>query len=110
MQFYWSLSQIPELAGLSPEQAKQAWQFCYKKYAFKNWQSLASLFAVGVLAVIGSKAFGSMLGAALGGGIGGAIFWLVTANVLRPHLRDYVSRHFATTSSPTEPFPQEPPN
>jgi len=33
MQIYWTLNQIPELQGLTPEQTKQAWQFCYKKYA-----------------------------------------------------------------------------
>ncbi|WP_019501625.1 hypothetical protein [Pseudanabaena sp. PCC 6802] len=107
MQFYSSIHQIPELAGLSPEQAKQAWQFCYWKYAFKNWQSLACLFAVGVLAVIGSKFFGPVLGAAIGGAIGGALFWFVTANVLRPHLRNYVSHHFAPTSPSAEVAPHD---
>ena len=98
MQFYWSINQIPELAGLSPEQAKQAWQFCYKKYAFKHWQSLMSLVVLGILVAVGSRFFG-VIGSAIGGGIGGGIFGFTTTNVLRPHLRDYVSKHFTNANS-----------
>jgi hypothetical protein len=54
MQFFWTIDQIPELQGLSKEQTKEAWQFCYKKYAFKHWQSWVSLFALGILAAVGS--------------------------------------------------------
>jgi hypothetical protein len=104
MQFYWSINQIPELAGLSPEQKKQAWQFCYKKYAFKHWQSWVSLFGIGMLVVLGTKLFnlGPVIGGAIGGGIGGGIFGVTMTNVLRPHLRDYADSHFATANSSTE--------
>jgi hypothetical protein len=98
MQFYWSTDQIPELAGLSPEQKKQAVQFCYKKYALKHWQSWLSLFVLGILVTVGSRFFG-VIGSAIGGGIGGAIFGVTTTNMLRPHLLDYVSKHFANPNS-----------
>jgi hypothetical protein len=108
MQIYWTINQIPELQGLSPEQTKQAWQFCYKKYTFKHWQSLASLLVVGILAGVGSR-FG-VIGAAIGGGLGGGIFGLTATNVLRPHLQDYVNTHFKNTSSSTESSPDNPSN
>lgn len=108
MQIFWTINQIPELQGLSPEQTKQAWQFCYKKYAFKHWQSWVSLFALGILVAIGSK-FG-IFGAAIGGGLGGGIFGLITTNVLRPHLQDYVSTHFKNDSSSNESSPDNPSN
>ena len=98
MQFYWSISQIPELAGLTKEQAKQAWQYCYKQYALKHWQSIASLVVLGVLVAVGTR-FG-MIGGAISGGIGGGIFGLVTTNVLRPHLQEYVNEHFSSSLHP----------
>ncbi|WP_055075891.1 hypothetical protein [Pseudanabaena sp. 'Roaring Creek'] len=101
MQIYWSTEQVPELANLKPEQSKQAWQFCYKKYAYKHWQVWASLSLLGILAALGSKYFG-IIGAAIGGGIGGGIFGVVSVNVLRPHLRDYVSSHFADSNHSNE--------
>ncbi|PZO38155.1 MAG: hypothetical protein DCF19_16930 [Pseudanabaena frigida] len=103
MQFYWTINQIPELAGLTPEQTKEAWQFCYKKYAFKHWESWVSLFVLGILVAVGTRYLG-IIGAAIAGGIGGGIFGLTATNVLRPHLQDYVSNHFTTTSSSTEDF------
>ena len=108
MQFFWTIDQIPELQGLSKEQTKEAWQFCYKKYAFKHWQSWVSLFALGILAAVGSR-FG-IIGAAIGGGIGGGIFGFTTTNVLRPHLQDYVSTHFKNDSSSNESSPDNPSN
>ena len=108
MQIFWTINQIPELQGLSPEQTKEAWQFCYKKYAFKHWQSWVSLFALGILAAAGSK-FG-IIGAAIGGGLGGGIFGLTATNVLRPHLQDYVSTHFKNTSSSTDSYSDNPSN
>jgi hypothetical protein len=97
MQFYWSINQIPELAGLTQQQIKEAWQFCYKKYAFKHWEVWVSLFVLGVLVAIGSGLF-RVIGAAIGGGLGGLIFGLTTSNVLRPHLHDYVSTHFTNVN------------
>ena len=95
MQFYWSIMQIPELSGLTKAQAKEAWQHCYKQYAFKHWQSIAALVVLGIFAAVGSR-FG-IIGGAIGGGIGGGIFGVVTTNVLRPHLQDYVSEHFSSS-------------
>ncbi len=106
MQIYWTIEQIPELASLKPEQAKQAWQFCYKRYVFKHWQVWASLSVLGILAALGSKSFG-IIGAAIGGGIGGGIFGVVSMNVLRPHLQNYVSSHFAATNHSNESFSED---
>ncbi|MEE3716718.1 hypothetical protein V2H45_08170 [Tumidithrix elongata RA019] len=114
MQFYWSIEQIPELAGLTPAQKKQAWQFCYKKYVFTHWQSWVSLFALGLLVSVGTKLFNlgnsvtsSAIGGAIGGGLGGAIFGVTTINVLRPHLIDYANTHFTIANSSTEPSLEE---
>lgn len=109
MQIFWTINQIPELQGLSPEQAKQTWQFCYKRYAFKHWQSWVSLFVLGILVSVGSKSFG-IIGAAIGGGLGGGIFGFTTTNVLRPHLQDYVSNNFKNASSSTDLPPDNPSN
>jgi hypothetical protein len=108
MQIFWTLDQIPELQGLSKEQIKEAWQFCYKKYAFKHWQSWVSLFLLGIFAAMGSK-FG-IIGAAIGGGLGGGIFGLTATNVLRPHLQDYVSTHFKNSSSSIDSSDSSPDN
>jgi hypothetical protein len=107
MQFYWSINQIPELAGLTPAQSKEAWQFCYKKYAFKHWEVWVSLFVLGLLVAFGSKAFGGIIGGAIGGGLGGGIFGVTSTNVLRPHLGDYVSSHFSTANSSTETLAED---
>ncbi|CAN1210502.1 Glycine zipper family protein [Tumidithrix helvetica PCC 7403] len=114
MQFYWSINQIPELASLTPEQKKQAWQFCYKKYAFKHWQIWASLVSLGLLVAVCTKLFNvgnsvvsAAIGGAIGGGLGGGIFGVTTTNVLRPHLIDYANTHFGTANSSTEPSLEE---
>ena len=98
MQFYWTTTQIPELSGLTKEQAKEAWQYCYKQYALKHWQSIVALVVLGILAAIGTR-FG-MIGGAIGGGIGGGIFGIVVTNVLRPHLQEYVNEHFSPSIPP----------
>lgn len=109
MQFYWSTNQIPELQGLSPEQTKQAWLFCYKRYTFKHWQSWASLVFLGILVAVSSRFFG-VIGAAIAGGLGGGLFAVTVSNVLRPHLHDYVNTHFKNTSSSEESTPDALPN
>ncbi|MEI6331857.1 MAG: hypothetical protein WCP16_21655 [Pseudanabaena sp. ELA645] len=107
MKIYWTINQIPELAGLTPDQSKEAWQFCFKKYAFKHWEVWVSLFAVGLLYTLGSNAFRGIIGGAIGAGIGGGIFGVTATNVLRPHLRDYVSSHFSTANPSTETFSED---
>lgn len=109
MQIFWTIDQIPELQGLSKEQIKEAWQFCYKKYAFKHWQSWVSLFAVGILVAIGGSRFG-IIGSAIGGGLGGGIFGFTTTNLLRPHLQDYVNSHFKNTHNSSDVSPESPSN
>ncbi len=109
MQIFWTIDQIPELQGLTKEQVKEAWQFCYKKYAFKHWQSWVSLSLVGVFVAIGGSRFG-IVGSAIGGGLGGGIFGFITTNVLRPHLQDYVNLHFKNTSLPSDSSPDDPSN
>jgi hypothetical protein len=107
MKIYWTINQIPELAGLTPDQSKEAWQFCFKKYAFKHWEVWVSLFAIGLLVVVAQFVLGGIIGAAIGGGLGGGIFGVTCTNVLRPHLRDYVSSHFSTANPSTETFSED---
>jgi hypothetical protein len=99
MQIYWSIKDIPELANLTPEQQKQAWRACYSRYVFKHWEPLASLVLLGVLIAIGIQFLG-VIGGIIGGGLGGGIFGIVSTNVLRPHLREYVEKEFS--GLPTE--------
>ena len=101
MNFYWSINQIPELKSLTPEQAKQAWQSCYKTYALKKWQSWVALGILGILCAVGNRYFG-IIGSAVGAGLGGGIFGVTTTNILRPHLAEYVSSHFSATKIANE--------
>jgi hypothetical protein len=101
MNFYWSINQIPELKDLTKEQAKQAWQYCYKAYALKKWQSWVALMILGVLCAFGNRYFG-IIGSAVGAGIGGGIFGVMTTNILRPHLAEYVNSHFSATKTVNE--------
>jgi MFS superfamily sulfate permease-like transporter len=94
MQIYWSIKQIPELANLTPEQQKQAWQACYKKYALKSWPSWVLLGVMATLIIVCSRYFGPILGGAIGGGVGGGLWGLTLTNTLRPHLKTYVEQNF----------------
>lgn len=98
MQFYWSINQIPELKDLTKEQAKQAWQYCYKAHALKKWQSWVSLGILGILVSVGQRYFG-IIGSAVGAGLGGGIFGLTATNILRPHLAEYVNNHFSNPNT-----------
>lgn len=93
MKIYWSLKELPELAALSPEQQKQAWKECYKKYALKLWQSWVALALMVALMVIGINLLGGFLGGAIGGGLGAGIWSVTLTNVLRPHLKAYVEQN-----------------
>jgi hypothetical protein len=94
MKIYWSNKDIPELANLTPDQQRRAWQACYWKYTFKYWQTWASCGLVAFFVSLGMAKFGPVLGGAIGGGLGGFVFSQVAMNVLRPHLRDYVEKNF----------------
>ncbi|MBW4522930.1 MAG: hypothetical protein KME16_25100 [Scytolyngbya sp. HA4215-MV1] len=94
MKVYWSIKEIPELANLSPEQRKQAWGDCYKKYALKSWQSWVGIGVMAMLIIVGIKLFGPILGGAIGGGLGGGIWSVILTNYLRPYLKNYVEQNF----------------
>jgi uncharacterized membrane protein len=94
MQIYWSNKDIPELANLTAEQQKQAWQACYKKYALRSPSAYVGMGIIVVLVIIGINLFGPIVGGAIGGGIGGGIFGILVQNALRPHLKAYVEQNF----------------
>jgi hypothetical protein len=94
MQIYWSIKDIPELANLSAEQQKQAWQTCYKKYAMKSPSAYVGIGILVVLMIVCTKTFGPLLGGAIGGGLGAGIFTVLTQNALRPYLKAYVEENF----------------
>jgi hypothetical protein len=99
MKIYWSIDQIPELAGLSPAQKKQAFQFCMKKYALKLWQTWLCLFVLISLSLFIRSIFhftGSIADA-MTGGVCGLVGWLTLINALRPHLSDYARKNFANS-------------
>jgi hypothetical protein len=92
----WSIDAMPELTGLSPEQKKQALQFCVKKYAFKLWQTWLCIFVVASLSLVPRSIFNftGMIADAMTGGISGMAGWLTTINALRPRLHDYARKNF----------------
>jgi hypothetical protein len=96
MKLYWSIDKIPELAGLSPQQKKQALQFCIKKHAFKLWQTWLCLF-VSIflsLAVRSAFQFTGSIADGITGGFTGLIAWFTLLNALRPHFQNYVRKNF----------------
>lgn len=96
MKLYWSIDKIPELAGLSPEQKKQALQFCLKKHAFKLWQAWLCFFVMIFLglAIRSSLQFTGSIADAITGGVTGLIVWLTLINALRPHFQNYARKNF----------------
>jgi hypothetical protein len=94
VKIYWSIKDIPKLANLSPEQRKQAWGECYKKYALKSWQSWVGLGVMAMLIAVSAKQLGPIVGGAIGGGLGGGIWAVILTNYLRPHLKAYVEQNF----------------
>ena len=94
MKVYWSIKEIPELANLTPEQQKQAWRACYKKYALKSWPSWVLLGVMALLIVVCGHFFGPIVGAAIGGGVGGGLWGVAITEALRPHLKAYVEQNF----------------
>ncbi|MBE9030102.1 hypothetical protein IQ266_10215 [filamentous cyanobacterium LEGE 11480] len=95
MKIYWSFKDIPELADLTEDQQKTAFQQCYEKYLFKMRETWVACAIMSTLVTIGMHVFGPILGAAIGGAIGGGILSMIITNALRPHLKNYVSHHFA---------------
>ena len=91
MPIYWSLKQIPELAGLSAEERSVAWRRASMK-TFRHWQTWVALVACGLCGAAGSMVGGhlgsSLLGAAVGGGIGGFLFGQVATSIARKHYRE----------------------
>jgi hypothetical protein len=99
MKLYWSVDQIPELAGLSPEQKKQAMQFCIKKYAFRLWQLWLCIFVLVALTLVAKSIiqFSGTIADAITGFISGGFAWLTVLNSLRPQLNDYARKNFTNS-------------
>jgi hypothetical protein len=96
MKIYWSIKEIPELADLTEEQQKTAFQDCYQKYVFKLRETWIACAIMSTLVTIGMHLMGPIIGATIGGAIGGSILGLMITHALRPKLKAYVNHHFAT--------------
>jgi len=94
MQIYWTLKQIPELAGLSRRERGHRWRAAYMR-ALRHWQTLVGLVACGLCAgagsvvggLVGTQLVGSIIGAGIGGGIGGLVFSQVAIWVARRYYK-----------------------
>jgi membrane associated rhomboid family serine protease len=94
MQIFWTIQDIPELAGLNEDQQRTAFRTCYQKYLFSLWQTWAGCALMSTIVSICMAAFGPLLGAPIGGAIGGVLLGVIITNALRPKLRAYVAHHF----------------
>ncbi|HNR99956.1 MAG TPA: hypothetical protein PKX48_13315 [Planctomycetota bacterium] len=94
MHIYWSLKQLPELAGLSRSERNRRWRAaCWR--SFRHWQIWVALAIAGLCsgagtrvgAVLGRSFAFSLLGAGIGGAIGGFVFLQIATPVIRRYLR-----------------------
>ena len=102
MRIYWRISDIPELAGLTPQEQRQAWRACYRRAPSDRRFWLAT--GVGAVWMYVVDASATLMGAQLvdlklifaifGGGGMGFIMSFATTHILRPHLKEYVASHF----------------
>jgi hypothetical protein len=96
MKLYWSIKSIPELADLPKQNRKTAWKNTYLKHWIKV--GLLPTLIVMVCVIAGSVFaenhyghLGGLICAGIAGGIGGFIGWEITANMIRPYLREYLN-------------------
>lgn len=106
MKIYWSLKNVPELAGLSLPERLRVNCAC-RGQAFKSRRCLAALgvcvlccwlgmlVCIGLLWLFGCSppvylAVGGVIGGAMGGGLGGLIYGQVVTGYLRPFYADYI--------------------
>jgi hypothetical protein len=61
MALFWSLKNVPELAGLSPREKKYLWRQCWRN-AYRHWQTIVALALLGI-------------GVGLGQVVGLLLFW-----------------------------------
>lgn len=91
---YWTLNQIPELAGLPARERGRRWRKAYRM-TLRHAATWAGLAACGLIAglgamvggMLGGQPVGAVLGAALGGGVGGLVFSQVAIAVARRRYR-----------------------
>jgi hypothetical protein len=102
MKLYWSYNSIPELADLPKEKRKEIWHACHLK-GLAHWQTWGACLVCGLCCVTGSELgklcygrIGGFIGAMIAGGLGGLIAWEVTATMVRPHIREYLSSYGKT--------------
>jgi hypothetical protein len=90
MQIYWTLNQVPELAGASRQERGRRWRAAYRS-SRRRWQVWLGRLVCGLCAgggvAIGSAVstpfLGGLVGACVGGGIGGFILSQVAIAVAR---------------------------
>lgn len=94
MQIYWTLKQVPELAGASRSERVRRWRAAYRR-SFRHWETWAGLVVCVVCAevgaalgdMLGTQPLGGMVGTGIGGGVGGLIFSQVVISVARRHYK-----------------------
>ncbi len=84
---YWSVYQLPEVAGLSKPEINMVWREA-RWSILKDPKCWACTIPWGIFAGIGSL-FG-VIGAAIGGGIAGFFCGVMVLNIARPHLADVI--------------------
>ena len=110
MQIYWSLSQIPELVGLSRRQRRKVFESCRSRYMLRarvtRWSLIAylsflcapvaSVALASVVLDVRSEWIWSLIVVA-GTLIGLRSSTLISMSYLRPHYRDYIQTEVRET-------------
>ena len=106
MKIYWRAKDIPELAGLSRPERRQAWQHSYLQILC-FWQFWIGQLAIFVFSVVGyvmglilQERFGvsdgaaeacTLVGVVTGCLIDGWIYCTIVIDRLRPYLREFIA-------------------
>jgi hypothetical protein len=101
MKLYWSINSIPELADLPKQNLRRVWRSVYLKHWFKIGFLPALIVPICAIAIDTLSEnyyghFGRLICVCIGGGIGGLIGWEITANMIRPYLREYLNSNVKT--------------
>jgi hypothetical protein len=94
MRLYWTIKQIPELAGLPADEQRRLWREGYLE-TLGQWQMWASLAITGAGAVVGlylgALVGWQIVGSAMGAALGAVPHAFVSTELVRRRLRTMTS-------------------
>jgi hypothetical protein len=90
MEIYWSLSRVPELAGLSKPERTARWRRAYAQ-SLRDWRQWLAILATFLFILIGnalsSEADFGIVGVVLVAALGGFGYGQIAIALVRPYLR-----------------------